>query len=251
MEQNQQIEVKFGDWMSEGFKMFTDRWQSWCMVSLLSLLITFVSVLCFGLGLLIVTGPIVHSLFYICFKQMRGEAIEAGDVMYGFKNRFWDFCKPSLLILGVAIGAYLAFFAIMIGSAFMAEQLNQPGLAIIGMIIFFVCIIGFVGFCFYLSPRLSFMFPLMVAKGYGARQAFTESSRVVKQKFWPLFFFTMVANLISSLGTYACYIGILATYPLFFTMIAVAYREIWERAPAAAETPAVITEIDPDKTILG
>lgn len=247
MEQNQQIEVKFGDWMSEGFKMFTDRWQSWCTISLLALVLTFVSMLCFGLGLLFVTGPIVHSLFYICFKQMRGEAIEVGDVMYGFKNRFWDFCKPSLVIMGVAVIAYICFFAIIVGSAFMAEQLNQPGLAIIGTVIFLICIFGFVGFCFYLSPRLCFMFPLMVAKGYGAREAFAESSRVVKQKFWPLFLFTFVANLISSLGTYACYIGIIATYPLFFTMLSVAYREIWERVPTAVAAPV----IDPDKTILG
>jgi hypothetical protein len=52
--------------------------------------------------------------------------------------------------------------------------------------------------------------------------------------------FAIVVSLIASAGSYACYVGLLATYPLMFTMTAVAYRDCFgvEGALSFRETAA-------------
>ena len=59
------------------------------------------------------------------------------------------------------------------------------------------------------------------------------------KRFWSIVLVTFVASLLGGLGAIACGIGLFATLPFAFCMIAAAYEEAYgAAAPVAVEPPA-------------
>jgi hypothetical protein len=84
-----------------------------------------------------------------------------------------------------------------------------------------VCIIP----AFIVGGLLLFTLPLIIERDMGVFEAMRASREVTGRNLVMFTLFAIVAQLIASAGTYACYIGLLATWPLLFTMTAVAYRD--------------------------
>ena len=55
-----------------------------------------------------------------------------------------------------------------------------------------------------------------------------ESVDMVKRNFWPFLGFSIVSNLIGSVGAVACGIGVVFTLPIQVCILTVAYREIFD-----------------------
>ncbi|MBI2336522.1 MAG: hypothetical protein HYU97_07150 [Deltaproteobacteria bacterium] len=234
MAPSQEIEIKLGDWISNGFKLFGNQWQQWCLVSLVALLIMFGSMLCLFIPLLFVSGALMHSMFYIAFKNLKGESFSVQDVFYGFKNRYWDFTKLMMIITGVSLLLFVIPYGMFIGGVLMAEKLG-PLFAFGGFGIFFLAILCFVVLSFYFSPRIMLMLPIMVDKGLPIRESYHLADSLCRKKFWWLLLFSLIANFISSVGIYVCYIGYIGTFPLFYTITIAAYQDLlMKEAPPAA-----------------
>jgi hypothetical protein len=213
-------EVKFGDWISEGFRMFVEQWQAWVLQSLVIFAAIFV-LIAFGFGALMGLGLLMGSamqdppglvLFLIicpcfiilwattialtcgmyksAFKQLQGGKIQVSDVFSAM-----DCLGPALLTglcTGVLVGVGLVLCVI-------------PGIIIASM--------------------LHFTIPLIVHRRLGAFEAMGESKELVQKNLLMFILFQFVVQLIAQSGQYICYVGLLATFPLQFTIGVIAYRD--------------------------
>jgi hypothetical protein len=221
--------VRFGEWIGEGWRMFTEQWKSWVVLSLgmfgvvavpsmIFMVVIYGMVLseaviqnsrtssyppsapniwpiylAFFLFMLLIMPLavfLVGGMYRAAFKQLRGGRIEFKDI-FSAKDCY-------LRLLGAAV---LMYFVIMVGTMLCIV----PGLIAAGL--------------------LFFTFPLIIERNMGVIDAMKTSIEVTKPNILMFTLFAFVVQLIGSAGTYACYIGLLATYPLMFTMHAVAFRD--------------------------
>ncbi|HKV39909.1 MAG TPA: hypothetical protein VJX67_11905 [Blastocatellia bacterium] len=229
-------EVKFGDWISEGWKMFAEQWKGWVIHSLVAVVIISASIVPFfivvlGLGAfsdaagaaaapmlivllsllfmvisMIVSGALVSGMYASAFKQLQGGAITVRDLF------------SRLDRLPAVVGASL-----LIG--------------ILTMIGFVLCVIP----AFLVMGLFYFTIPLIVFEDMGVIDAMKASKEVAERNIWMFTLFAFVVALIAQAGSYACYVGILATYPLHFTIGVIAYRDCFgvpgARSFASATAP--------------
>lgn len=210
------------EWIGEGWQMFAEKWQVWVLQMLIVGLIFAVPAVPFyammipmqlaatpdqppqlpvlflplalGIGVLAVLGGafFFSGLYKTAFKQLRGEPIAVGDLFSGG--------DVFLRVLGAFIA--IAFFTIL------------------G---FVLCILP----AFAVGGLLYFTVPLIVARDLGIGKALSASYEATKANWLMFALFAFVASLLASLGQFACYIGLLVTYPLQFTIAAVAYRDVF------------------------
>lgn len=240
------VEVRIGDWISEGWNMFTRQWKGWVTLSAsffvvivlpmfafiavmyVMLFATMMSqqqhsrnappeipilaVLGFYLGffaLIIVLMPLtvllIGGAYRAAFKQLRGGRIEFRD-LFSARDCYWRL-----------LGATVIHFA----------------LAIIGGVL---CIIP----AFIIGGLLFFTIPLIVERNLGIADAIRTSRKLTQRRLWMFVLFAFLVQLIASVGSYACYIGLLATWPLMFTITVVAYRDCFgvEGGQSFAQAPA-------------
>jgi hypothetical protein len=159
--------------------------------------------------------------FNTAFKQLRGEQIRVSDLFSGGEHFL------SMLFAGLLIGF----------------------LAMLGMLLCFIPGLIVVGLYF-------FTLPLIVERRMGLFGAMKESFAVTSQSLLMFTVFTLVTYLIASAGTYVCYIGMIVTWPLLFTISAVAYRDCFglkgalsfarrAQAPQPWELPPPVYEAAP------
>jgi hypothetical protein len=230
MSNSQKLEVRFGDWIGEGWKMFTEQWKSWVTLSLGLFAVVIVPIVAFivimyvlmfatmmaqqnsrgappqmplmpflilygGMfALIIVLIPLsvflLGGAYRAAFKQLRGGRIEFRD-LFSARDCYWRLLGATLMhVLLGAIGAML-------------------------------CVIP----AFIVAGLLFFTAPLIVERNLGVFDAMRASRDMGQRNLLMFTLFAFVVQLIASAGTYACYVGLLATWPLMFTITAVAYRD--------------------------
>lgn len=228
MQQSGKVAVRWGEWIGEGWQMFVERWPVW-VVDLL-ILVAAIAVVAVPMYALVIAAaisaqgqdqppqvPAVLFLFYLivipyimlvtaflsagCYhtamKQLRGEAISVGDIFGG--GRYFLRMLVATFIIGIAtsVGAMLCIL---------------PGFLVMGM--FF------------------FTFPLIIERGLGPIEAMSTSFSVTRTNLVMFTLFAFVVHLLAGAGSMACGIGALVTYPLLFTVTAVAYRDCFGVAGA-------------------
>jgi len=72
---------------------------------------------------------------------------------------------------------------------------------------------------------------VLVAEGVGAWDAVVGSWEKVSRQFWSYLGIYIVLTLLASIGSYACYVGLLVTWPIMPCGIVAAYR--WHFRPGA------------------
>src|SRR5262245_62150319 len=231
MSTNPTVEVRFGDWIGEGWKMFTEQWKGWVTLSLgifvtvvlpIGVFMVFMYVMMFAtamsaqqhsrnaspelptmtlavfylglFGLIIVLMPLAVFLmggaYRAAFKQLRGGRVEFRD-LFSAKDCYWR----------------------LLGAAIVHGVLTTIG--------FMLCVIP----AFIVGGLLFFTQPLIVERNLSISEAIRVSRDVTQPKLLMFTLFAFVVQLIASLGSYACYVGLLATWPLLFTISVVAYRD--------------------------
>ncbi len=242
MQNIEKPQVRFGEWISEGWKMFTEQWKAWVINTLVFVLIcgTPMIILMGGFyGYLIMQisesaarrssqppmGPEVLITFYLIFfavmfftlfiaafftggmhksalKQMRGGKVELRDLFSGGSTYF------PILISSI-LGAILTM---------------------VGMVL---CVVP----AFIVAGCLFFTVPLIIERRLGPIEAMKASYELTKNNLLMFTLFAFVVQLIAQAGSYACYVGLLATIPLLFTITAVAYRDSFGLEGARYFTP--------------
>lgn len=229
--------VRWGEWISEGWQMFAERWQVWVpqfLILFLICAIVFAPVYAWSFSaqitaaqtgeppqppailipFLLIAMPVLFlviaflwsGLWNTAFKQLRGEPISVTDLFSGGGAFLQVLGAFIMLIIMGGIGALLCFF---------------PALIVNGL--------------------FHFTIPLIIERRMGVGSALGASFEATK-KHWLMFtLFTFVVGIIASLGQIACFIGLLATYPLQITIMAIAYRDVFGMpgARSFAAIPAV------------
>jgi len=132
------------------------------------------------------------GLLNMGLKQARGEPIVVGDVFSGFPK---------------AINVILAMLVTSI-------------LVAVGLL---ACFVG----SWWVAGLLCFMPLLVVDKGLNPIEALQLSWDTLKPHAWGLFALVFVAGLIGGLGMLACGIGLLFTYPVYFSIMGLAYNNFF------------------------
>lgn len=230
--------VRFGEWISEGFQLLKKEWVVWVLVTLIYFipvgvfqfttqwfgsyfniqietgtvsLQEFIQQLMrnlfgsFALGLFgsfavnIVQAFFYGGLYRMAFKQIRGESIGVADLFSGL-DLFIKILVAAVLITVIEfIATLMCFFPLFIAR---------------GM--------------------LFFTFPLIVRQNLEPLDAIRESFRAAQKEWLLLTVFVFVLVLLSIVGFFACCVGLLFSYPLIFTVNAVAYRDWFEPELKAA-----------------
>lgn len=225
------------EWIGEGWKLFTQQWQSWALMTLAYIVIIMLPAgLIYGLMFALIFSsidpnsgappqiPVTLFLFYpllvlvilllsawlmsgmyrAAFKQVRGGQVAVSDLFSG--GPYFLRMMGALLLMGLLsiIGAMLCFL---------------PALAVPGLMFFAI--------------------PLIVEGNLGAVDALRSSFEKTKKDWLMFVLFALVLNFLSTAGAYLCGIGVLATFPLLFLTHAVAYRDCFSVAGAHSFTPAM------------
>ena len=79
---------------------------------------------------------------------------------------------------------------------------------------------------------LYFTIPLIVERNLGVIEALQTSFEKTKRAWFMFTLWAIVVNLLAQLGVVACGVGLLASFPLLFTMASIAYRDTFGVAGA-------------------
>jgi hypothetical protein len=221
--------VRFGDWISGGWNLFTAQWQVWSLMGLV-----------FFLPLLIVIGG-GYAVFVwqmISAGKRGGDptqffvAFGAGLALLLFIILFW--------IAFVSVGMFRAAFKQLDGQKIELSDVWSGG-DLVGRMTLTILLVGLLTVigallcylpAFIVGGVLYFAQPLVVRKGLSATEALSASYELAKQDWLMFTLFAFVVSLIAQIGVYACYIGIIFSLPLTYTIGAFAYRDCFEPGTA-------------------
>ena len=221
--------ARFGDWISEGWKMFTEQWKAWVLLALGYFMVMLV--------------PSIAVMFAVFSAAFASAASQAGPYGRSAPPTFPFFIVFVVTMLSLVVllplsayfkgGMYKSAFKQLRGGRLEFRDLFSAGdcfLPLLGetILVGLVVLIGTM-FCiipgFVAAGLLMFAAPLCVERKMGVIEAMRASYEMTKQNILIFTLFAFILQLIVSAGTYICYVGVLATYPLMFTMAAVAYRD--------------------------
>ncbi len=193
------VDVKFGEWIEKGFNLYKENFGILVLASLIAVIVSAITV-----GIL--AGPMAAGVLLIIFQLVdrKEPKPEVGTLFRGF-----DFFLHSFL-----------FFVIWGIAVFIASL-------ILGLV---PCIgqLASLFVVFVAHALLMFGLFLIVDRKMEFWPASVESFNMVKRNFWPFLGFSIVSNLIGSIGAVACGIGVVFTLPIQVCILTVAYREIFD-----------------------
>lgn len=133
------------------------------------------------------------GLYFMLFKLVRGDTAGLGDVFSGF-------------------------------------QRNLPQLAIAGVVMQFLTVLGVLACVLpgiYLSVAWLFTVPLIVDRGFSFWSAMEVSRKVITQHWWMMFCLFLVVALLNLVGLAACCVGLLVAVPVGLGALIYAYEDIF------------------------
>jgi uncharacterized membrane protein len=193
------VDVKFGEWIEKGFNLYKENFGVLVLASLIAVIVSAITV-----GVL--AGPMAAGVLLVVFQlhDRKEPKPEVGTLLKGF-----DFFLNSFL------------FFIVWGVAIFVVSLILGLVPCIGQVASLFVV-------FVAHALLMFGMFLIVDRNMEFWPASVESFNMVKRNFWPFLGFSVVSNLIGSIGAIACGIGVVFTLPIQVCILTVAYREIFD-----------------------
>ncbi len=123
-----------------------------------------------------------------------------------------------------------------LGEVFSGFQRNLPQLAIAGVVMQFLTVLGVLACVLpgiYLSVAWLLAVPLIVDRGFSFWSAMEVSRKVVTQHWWMMFCLFLVIALLNLVGLLACCVGLLVGVPVGLGALVYAYEDIFRVGPAS------------------
>ncbi len=208
------------EWIAAGFNLFLQQWQAWVLNILIFLIALFVP-----LGLILIAS-------FVSIPLLTERANPIGiAVVIGLSALLMLVMAAVLGFL--AAGLYRSAFKQLKGGQIELRDLFSGTDVFVQMfaVNVIMMVASFVGLLFCILPAflvggLCFFAPALVAlRGAGPIEAIRTSIETTKHDLLPFTLFALVVYLLAGVGGNFCYVGLLATYPLLFTVTAVAYRD--------------------------
>ena len=152
----------------------------------------------------VLSGPMSVGLILITLALLdkKEPKPQAGDIFQGFSYFLQSFLYFLALIIVAMIGFLILNFIPCLGQ-------------ILGML-----------YVYALQALTMFSLFLIADRKMEFIDAIKASVDIVKTNFWPFLGLSVVASIIASLGSILCGIGVVLTMPIYFCIIAVAYRNV-------------------------
>jgi len=239
-------QVDIGGWVSQGWKMFSAHWGTWVKMSAITML------------------PVLPGLFAFIFGYVALlQSILPQPGQYGGPSEppTWIFAVWGIAYLVIIVGSFVSlYFQLgMWKAALKTARGGTPALSdlkgnghlyfrtlgaafvvgLLTMLGIFACYIG----AFVVMGWYIYVQPLIVDRDLTIGDAMRTSKAAVTGQLLMYILFAFVVGILQQIGAYACLIGIIATFPLHFTIHAVAYTRTFDQpaAPPAAAFPAAPT----------
>ena len=152
----------------------------------------------------IIGGPLMAGLYWLNLKLIRKKSADLGDVFAGFSMTF--------------LPLFLGFIVI----------------ALLGTIGLLFCLVPGI----YLFVSWTFALPLIIDQKMDFWPAMELSRKVVGQHWWKIFWLLLACGLVTVMGLFFCFIGVLVTGPIATAAQMYAYEDIFHPASPQAAPPA-------------
>jgi hypothetical protein len=236
------VEVKIGDWLREGWELVKDEWLTFSVAGLLVMLVG-------GGACGILLGPMMIGLYRMCFRRMRREPVQIGDVFQGFESFATGFGVWGLMFL-----ATLPFIAIRMAAQFGGQMLIQQqagsGSGSGSQYLPLLMIVQFAGIAIQAIGQVAvqtiWLFAFQRATDrptISSMDAIRDSYEMVKRAPVMFVLCAVVFGIVQGLGVLACCVGSFFTYALVAMAGACAYRDCF--GLAAAPQPAYYPPVAP------
>ncbi len=194
-----------GQWIGQAWEMvIRDIWP-WVGGVALMMLVGSVT-----LG--IASPPLTTGLYMMALKRYRGGQLGATDVFQGF-GRFLSSWGLALLTMIPALLLMAPFMILMVIPIMQAQGEPSDEVAV-GAVLFVQLLIPVISLLVMAVQTIFFYSWVLVAEGYGAWESVTMSYDRVRTAFWSYFGTYVAVSFLASLGSYACYVGLLVSWPL-------------------------------------
>lgn len=201
---------------------------------------------------LLLNGVFYGGLYYFYIGKLRGQPRQIGDIFAGFSKAFVPLMLASLLTSIVTFAVVMICFGPSMLSLFTAaEEARRSGVPPdihpfsggLGAFGFFIGLIVI----FYLSIGWLFTFVLIIDKGLGPWTAMEVSRRVITRQWFRVFAVAFLGGILTLLGLFGLFIGILFTLPLGIGAIMAAYEALCNPPPVSEPVVAPVdTPTTPD-----
>ena len=191
-----QSHIRLGDWLSGGWKLYSQNWLLMSVATFLSMILSFSTI-----GIL--AGPLLMGLYRMSFKAMRQERPEMND-LFNWKDQFWQ-----------AFLAFMIFALIHLGFSGASR-----GGALSGIIAFVISP--------FLVSVMGLTIPYMLERKVDVANAINDVGRMIFSRDAMMWWIVgLVFSAISAGGFAGCFIGGFVTVPWMISSSAVAYRDVF------------------------
>lgn len=241
--------MQFGKYLTRGVETYFARFGELALPMALLTLALVLSYLCFCLPSLIVGGPLIASLFMVGLAAVRGQPVEDAwrlpndRVVSAFVLGLLFGLAGIVMTVVMYAGMLAPMFLISLPAAVVNEE-PSPAFAIPAfglsfvtqMLMMAIVTIG----SLLIATKTMFTFPLIVDRGLSPVEALKTSWRGTEGRLVDLALTMFIAWFIGSLGAYACYVGMLLTFPVTYTIVAAAYIDVFDSESSTPPEAEVI-----------
>lgn len=224
-----------GQILSRAFDSYSQQWSAWLLPVLLCGLIFIGAELACVIPALFAMGALSCALYACAMHNLRGRPVDTAILARGW-DVFWPASLAGIaLMLIQAVPVFLLYGLMFVGMLGVSRGPAQPGgnidnaaATVVGfglLAAIMLCVFVVTAWTVYISTRTMFVMPLVADRGYGFSDAWHASWEATRRRFWERLLLVVLAGIVSSLGTIACYIGVIFTLPLYFLIVGAAYED--------------------------
>ncbi len=217
--------------IGEAWTLFQQQMATWVLATLIYYIII-------GVPSVLAAGPMYYRMLSDP-AAFNADPSQLFGPMLGFYAVIFLFVVPASVILSgglyrmairqirgenIAVGDFFKIFDVagaLIGSVFLV------GFAVVGAAIVGLILCGLPGLV--VGSLLMLTVPLIVDRRIGSMEAIKLSWNALKPHWLMATLFYLVVSFIGNIGSIACYIGVLFTFPIFILSIALLYRDFFDR----------------------
>ena len=214
---NNKFNLDIGRYFNQSLELFQNNWQPFVVYALVAAII-YVFASFTLIGLLFVMFPLLMGFLIGAERAENKMSLELGDFFTGFKN-IGSYLGLILIVTGVTFLIFIPFFFV-----FFLPFINTEGNIISEGLLFGVSMFSMLYFiiAFILLVGLqiaTFFSPYLIHYGnMGAIESIKVSYALVKKSFGWILLMILIIGFIASIGSLACYIGAVVTYPIAYIM---------------------------------
>ena len=238
---NEGYDFKMGDYISRGWDIYKQQAGYYILFALLYLMISGVAGYIPLIGPLMVAGPLSVGYWIYSYAIAKKQTPDFAMFFQGFKNfgqqlgvTFFSSLFAMILLIPVVIKLVLIFIQDLPELILQAEygDYSDDPFAIIDMFLslfptwFWVML--FVGMlvAFIISTLYRMAYGFVHFYEMGFWEAMETSRKLLQKKIFAAMGLMLIAAIFSGIGIILCYIGILLTLPLQFTIWYAAFADI-------------------------